>query len=130
MGRGAAITFKHKGDFKKTRKFLERAKKGDFYKNLEQYGEAGVAALSKATPIDTGLTAKSWRYEIERTKDSVTISWYNDNVNEGVNIALILQYGHGTPSGHYIRGKNYIKPAIKPIFEQIEEGVWKEVTKD
>lgn len=130
MGRGSAITFKHKGDFKKTRNFLERAKKGDFYKHLEQYGEAGVEALSKATPIDTGLTAKSWRYKIERSKSGVTISWYNDNVNEGVNIALILQYGHGTPSGHYIRGKNYIKPAIKPIFKQIEESVWKEVTKD
>lgn len=130
MGRGAAITFKHKGDFKKTRNFLERAKKGDFYKHLEQYGEAGVEALSKATPMDTGLTAKSWRYKIERSKSGVAISWYNDNVNEGVNIALILQYGHGTPSGHYIRGKNYIKPAIKPIFEQIEESVWKEVTKD
>jgi hypothetical protein len=130
MGRGAAITFKHKGDFKKTRNFLERAKKGDFYKHLEQYGEAGVEALSKATPIDTGLTAKSWRYKIERSKSGVTISWYNYNVNEGVNIALILQYGHGTPSGHYIRGKNYIKPAIKPIFKQIEESVWKEVTKD
>lgn len=130
MGRRAAITFKHKGDFKKTFGFFERAKKGDFYKKLEQYGEEGVAALSKATPIDTGLTAKSWHYKVERSKTGVTISWYNDNVNDGVNIALILQYGHGTPSGHYIRGKNYIKPAIKPIFEQIEESVWKEVTKD
>lgn len=130
MGRRAAITFKHKGDFNKTFSFFERVKKGDFYKKLEQYGEEGVAALSKATPIDTGLTAKSWHYKVERSKTGVTISWYNDNVNDGVNIALILQYGHGTPSGHYIRGKNYIKPAIKPIFEQIEESVWKEVTKD
>lgn len=129
MGK-AAITFKHKGDFKKTYRFLNRLKNQDFRKILDKYGEQGVAALSKATPIDTGLTSKSWRYVIEQDKDSVTISWYNDNVHEGVNIALILQYGHGTPSGHYIRGKNYIKPAMKPLFEQIEEAVWKEVTKD
>ena len=124
------IKFKHKGDFKKTFGFLQRAKRREFYDMLDRYGEEGVAALSSATPIDTGLTSKSWRYEIEKEKDSIAIVWYNDNVHEGVNIALILQYGHGTPSGHYVRGKNYIKPAIKPIIDQIEEAVWKEVTKD
>lgn len=126
----SAITFKHKGNFEKTTKFLQRAKKREFYKNLEQYGERGVEALRTATPIDTGETSRSWHYRIENTRDSVAIVWYNTNVNQGVNIALMIQYGHGTPSGKYIRGKNYIKPAIRPIFQDIEDGVWKEVTKD
>lgn len=126
----SAITFKHKGNFEKTTKFLQRAKKREFYKNLEQYGERGVEALRAATPIDTGETSRSWHYRIENTRDSVAIVWYNTNVNQGVNIALMIQYGHGTPSGKYIRGKNYIKPAIRPIFQDIEDGVWKEVTKD
>lgn len=125
-----AITFKHKGNFEKTTKFLQRAKKKEFFKNLEQYGERGVEALRTATPIDTGETSRSWHYRIENTRDSVSIVWYNTNVNQGVNIALMIQYGHGTPSGKYIRGKNYIKPAIRPIFQDIENGVWKEVTKD
>ena len=126
----SAITFKHKGNFEKTTKFLQRAKKREFYKNLEQYGERGVEALRTATPIDTGETSRSWHYRIENTRDSVAIVWYNTNVNQGVNIALMIQYGHGTPFGKYIRGKNYIKPAIRPIFQDIEDGVWKEVTKD
>lgn len=119
-----------KGNFKKTENFLKRAKNGDFFKMLDSYGEKGVQALSQATPVDTGLTAKSWSYRIVKTRRSIGIEWYNTNVNKGVNIALMIQYGHGTPSGHYIRGRNYIKPAIQPIFKELEDKVWKEVTKD
>lgn len=100
-----AISFKHKGNFDKTTKFLQRAKKREFYSNLDKYGEMGVQALSSATPIKTGQTARSWHYKIETTKNSVSIVWYNTNVNEGANIALLLNYGHGTPSGGYVRGK-------------------------
>lgn len=125
-----AISFKHKGNFDKTTKFLQRAKKREFYSNLDKYGEMGVQALSSATPIKTGQTARSWHYKIETTKNSVSIVWYNTNVNEGANIALLLNYGHGTPSGGYVRGKNFIKPAMKSIFETIEKGVWEEVIKD
>lgn len=125
-----AISFKHKGNFDKTTKFLQRAKKREFYSNLDKYGEMGVQALSSATPIKTGQTARSWHYKIESTKNSVSIVWYNTNVNEGANIALLLNYGHGTPSGGYVRGKNFIKPAMKSIFETIEKGVWEEVIKD
>ena len=125
-----AISFKHKGNFDKTTKFLQRAKKREFYSNLDKYGEMGVQALSSATPIKTGQTARSWHYKIETTKNSVSIVWYNTNVNEGANIALLLNYGHGTPSGGYVRGKNFIKPAMKSVFETIEKGVWEEVIKD
>lgn len=125
-----AISFKHKGNFDKTTKFLQRAKKREFYSNLDKYGEMGVQALSSATPIKTGQTARSWHYKIESTKNSVSIVWYNTNVNEGANIALLLNYGHGTPSGGYVRGKNFIKPAMKSVFETIEKGVWEEVIKD
>lgn len=127
MGKGV-ITFKSKGEFKKTFDFLNRVKNGDVYKILDKYGEQGVAALSKATPIDSGKTSQSWHYRIEKENGNVSLVWYNDNVHEGVNIALVLQYGHGTPNGHYVRGKNYIKPAIKPIVDELEEAVWKEVT--
>jgi len=124
------VSFKHKGNFEKTSKFLKRAKKREFYKNLDQYGEMGVQALMAATPIDTGATSKAWHYKIEQTKDSVSIVWYNTNVNEGANIALLLNYGHGTPTGGYVRGKNFIKPAMKKVFKEIEDGVWGEVTKN
>ena len=127
--KNGTITFKSKGDFKKTFDFLHRIKNGDIYKVLDEYGERGVAALSKATPIDSGKTSQAWHYRIEKEHGGVSLVWYNDNMNEGVNIALMIQYGHGTPSGHYVRGKNYIKPAIKPIIDELEEAVWKEVTK-
>lgn len=129
MGKNGVITFKSKGEFKKTFDFLNRVKNGDIYKVLDEYGERGVAALSKVTPIDSGKTSQAWHYRIEKERGGVSLVWYNDNMNEGVNIALMIQYGHGTPSGHYVRGKNYIKPAIKPIIDELEEAVWKEVTK-
>lgn len=122
------IRFKQKGDFKKTEKFLKKAQKNDFFKSIEKYARMGVSALESATPVDTGLTAGSWDYEIHQSRGSVSICWVNNNVNKGVPIAVILQYGHGTRNGGYVRGRDYINPAIRPIFDEIAEGVWKEVT--
>lgn len=122
------ITFKHRGNFNNTERFFKRAQKMDFYKNLEKYARAGVAALASATPIDTGLTATSWDYEIRREKNKISIYWTNSNIQNGVPIAVILQYGHGTNNGGYVQGRDYINPAIQPIFDQIAESAWKEVT--
>lgn len=123
------ISFRQKGDFSKLTKFLERAKEAVKIGDLDKYGREGVAALSSATPVDTGLTAASWHYEIERTKDSVAIQFYNSNIQNGVNIAVILQYGHGTRNGGWVQGRDYINPAIQPVFDKITENAWKEVTK-
>ena len=122
------IKISHKGDFTKTTQFLKSAKMFDPRKVLERYGKAGVAALSAATPTDTGLTAKSWSYEIAITKGSYEIRFNNSNVQNGVPIAIILQYGHGTGTGGWVEGRDYINPAIRPIFDKIAENVWKEVT--
>ena len=126
----AGIVFKHKGNLKKTTKFLERTLKGDYLKNLDKYGREGVAALALATPVDTGKTAESWDYRIEKTNSGIKIVWINSNVNSGVNIAIILQYGHGTNHGGYVQGRDYINPAIRPIFDKIADDAWKEVTKE
>lgn len=123
------ISFKHTGDFSKTTKFLERAKRGDYLKVLDKYGKEGVKALSSATPVDSGTTANSWSYKIEKGNSSVKISFLNSNVNKGVPIAIILQYGHGTRNGGYVQGRDYINPAIQPIFDRIANEAWKEVTK-
>lgn len=122
------ITFRHKGDFSKTTGFFQRAKEARYLKVLEKYGNAGVAALLLATPVDTGLTSVSWRYEIEGGKGGYTISFHNDNVQNGVTIAIILQYGHGTGTGGWVAGRDYINPAIQPIFDQMAEEAWREVT--
>lgn len=123
------ISFKHTGDFSKTTKFLERAKRGDYLKVLDKYGKEGVKALSSATPVDSGTTANSWSYKIEKGNGSAKISFLNSNVNKGVPIAIILQYGHGTRNGGYVQGRDYINPAIQPIFDRIANEAWKEVTK-
>lgn len=124
-----SISFRQKGDFSKLTKFLERAKEGIKLGELDKYGREGVMALSSATPVDTGLTAKSWSYKIENKKESVTISFNNSNIQNGVPIAIILQYGHGTRNGGWVQGRDYINPAIQPIFDKIAESAWKEVTK-
>lgn len=123
-----AIIFSHKGDLKETERFLKNLKKRNFYKNLERFAQEGVEALSSATPLESGRTAESWGYLIEDKGDTVSITWTNSNVNEGVNIAIILQYGHGTGTGGYVAGQDYINPAMKPIFDKIADDVWKEVT--
>lgn len=119
---------KHRGSFKKMEKFLQRADSDYFFRNLDKYGKMGVSALASATPKKTGKTASSWRYEIDKTGGKISISWLNDNVNDGVNIAVIIQYGHGTGTGAYVKGVDYINPALKNIFESIAEDIWKEVT--
>lgn len=123
------ITIKSKGDLSKTYNFLKRAQSRSFLKHLDKYGEEGVAALSAATPVDTGKTAASWSYTITSTDKGVTIAWSNSNVVKGVPIALILQYGHGTRNGGYVQGRDYINPAIRPIFDKILDSAWKEVNK-
>ena len=126
----AGIVFKHKGNLKKTTKFLERIVKEQYLNNLDKYGREGVQALSSATPVDPGKTAASWDYRIEKTNSGTKIAWINSNVNNGVNIAIILQYGHGTNHGGYVQGRDYINPAIRPIFDKIADDAWKEVTKE
>ncbi|CAK7008576.1 MAG: hypothetical protein EUB_01602 [Eubacterium sp.] len=121
------ITFKHSGDFSKTISFLNKTKEKDFRKILDRYGKLGVSALSSATPTDTGLTAASWHYEIEGAKGSSTITFYNSNIQNGVPIAIILQYGHGTRNGGWVNGRDYINPAIQPVFDKITADAWKEV---
>ena len=123
------ISFRQKGDFKKLNSYLERLEEAIKLGKLNKYGERGVSALASATPVDTGLTASSWQYSINREKDSVSISFENTNINNGVSIAILLQYGHGTRNGGYVQGRDYINPAIQPLFDQIAEEAWKEVTR-
>ena len=123
------ISFKHTGDFSKTISFLKKNVKGVPISILDQYGREGVAALSANTPVESGLTANSWTYKTHSSGGVTSISWYNTNVVKGVPIAIILQYGHGTQNGWWIEGKDYINPAIKPIFNKIQERVWKEVNR-
>ena len=123
------ISFRQKGDFSKLSSYLERAKEAAKLGVLDKYGAQGVAALSSATPVDTGLTANSWSYKIERGNGSVSIVFDNSNIQNGVPIAIILQYGHGTGTGGWVEGRDYINPAIQPVFDQIAESAWEEVTK-
>nr|WP_296955339.1 HK97 gp10 family phage protein [uncultured Mediterraneibacter sp.] len=123
------ITIRQRGDFSKLNKYFERVKEAAKIGVLDKYGRAGVAALASATPTRTGKTAASWSYEITRQNGSVAIEFKNSNVNKGVNIAIILQYGHGTGTGGWVEGRDYINPAIQPIFDQLADEAWKEVTK-
>lgn len=124
-----AISFKVTGNYSKTKRFLENARavvgRGDFHK----YGKLGVDALSAATPVDSGLTASSWDYRIVRENGRIVIEWFNKNVVRGVNIAVILQYGHATRNGGWVQGRDYINPALQPVFDKIAEDAWGEVTR-
>lgn len=126
------ISFDTKGDFSKTFKFLENCKNiNNKIRNiLEKYGSQGVDALSSATPVDSGTTASSWKYKVKQSGDTATIEWYNTNTVKGVNIAVILQYGHGTQNVGYVAGQDYINPAMKPIFDKIAKEAFKEVSKE
>lgn len=117
------------GSFKNLERFLAGSVSNKTYFGLEALAQRGVNALASATPVDSGLTANSWTYEIKRSKGYVTIEWHNTNVNDGANVAILLQYGHGTGTGGYVRGRDYINPAIQPEFDNIADQVWKEVTK-
>lgn len=121
------ITLKSIGSFDKTKRYLERLNEKELFDHLERYAKEGVEALSSATPVESHLTANSWGYEIVHNKEQTSIFWTNSNVNEGVSIAIILQYGHGTGTGGYVEGRNYINPAIVPVMDKIADRVWKEV---
>jgi hypothetical protein len=123
------INFTQTGSFDKTEAYLARLKQEDLSAVLNKYGEMGVNALSNATPIDSGLTAQSWYYTIESRRGYYSIRWHNSNVQSGLPIAVLIQYGHGTRNGGYVQGRDYIMPAIQPIFDQIAEEAWKEVTR-
>ena len=123
------IKIRQKGDFKKLTSFLERAKECLDIGVLDKYGRKGVAALSSATPVDTGLTASSWFYKIENKNGVAKIEFHNSNIQNGVPIAVILQYGHGTRNGGYVVGRDYINPAIQPVFDELAKNAWKEVAR-
>ena len=121
------ITIKQKGDFSKLDTYFERLLEVVNLGKLNKYGKAGVAALASATPVETGKTANSWTYEINRSGDTITIDYINKNSNDNVNIAVILQYGHGTGTGGWVQGRDYINPAIQPVFDSIVQEAWEEV---
>lgn len=123
------IEIRQKGDFAKLTRYLEKAKKTVRISDLDKYGQAGVAALASATPVDTGLTANSWYYKITRKDGIVAITFCNSNIQNGVPIAIILQYGHGTNNGGWVQGRDYINPAIQSVFDKLANDAWREVTK-
>lgn len=122
------ITFTTKGNFSKATRHLEKLKEASKLRALEKYGREGVKALSSATPVESGATAAAWNYEIKRDSRGASITFTNSNINKGVNIAIILQYGHGTGTGGWVQGRDYINPAIRPVFDKMAKDVWKEVT--
>lgn len=122
------LTIRQKGDFDKLTKYLVKVGDAVKFRDLDKYGKEGVAALMSMTPVDTGLTANSWYYEITRTRDRASIAFYNSNVQNGIPIAIILQTGHGTGTGGWVQGRDYINPAIQPIFDRLAADAWKEVT--
>ena len=121
------VTFKHKGNFERTDRLLKGAKEKKYLKVLDKYGQEGVAALAAATPTDSGLTAESWDYKIQNGSGGYRIMWTNSNVNDGVPIAIIIQYGHGTGTGGYVQGRDYINPAMRSVFDNIADKAWEEV---
>lgn len=122
------VNFEASGGFTKTERFLNRMKRREYLNVLDEFGRDGVQALRNATPVDSGATAEAWDYEIKRTRNYTEIVWTNSNINDGVPIAVILQYGHGTGTGGYVQGRDYINPAIRPVFDKIVEKAWKVVT--
>ena len=123
------ISFTQRGDFSKTRKFFNRLLNADYLNAIEKYAQRGVAALSAATPVKTGKTASSWEYIITHTLFTTKIEWVNTNIVGGTNVAILLQYGHGTKNGGYVIGRDYINPAVQPLMDQMANDAWKEVTK-
>lgn len=121
------IRFKQQGDFSKTRQFLERIKSTVKRSDLDKYGRMGVEALEQATPVSTGETAKSWSYQIKFERDRSIIEWHNDNMVEGVPIVILLEYGHATQGGYFVKANDFINPAMKPIFDKIGKLAWEEV---
>lgn len=121
------ISFRHRGDFRKTERLLKKSLGRDYMNVLHQYGAQGVRLLSSNTPLETGETAASWSYEIVKGEGRISVFWNNSHVEKGCNIAVILQYGHATRNGGWVEGRDYINPALQPIFDQMAEKAWKEV---
>lgn len=117
-----------RGSFKKTLNFLDKLKNQEMWNDLDRYGQMGVDALSRATPRETGLTANSWDYEVIRGRHESGIAWLNRNINDGANVAILLQYGHGTGTGGFVQGEDYINPSIKPVFDTISDEIWRRIT--
>lgn len=124
------IKIKQKGDFKKSEQFFKRVVKREYIKFFNEVGEAGVEALQEATPKRTGKTADSWDYKVLETNQGLSITWTNSNVNDGANVAILIQLGHGTSTGAYVKGIDYINPALKPVFEAFAKKAWWEVTRN
>lgn len=122
------ISLTSKGDWGNTIKALKRKASGDKFSNLDKYGKAGVNALARATPVDTGVTAASWKYRVIKTKGRPGIEWYNTNTVHNTSVAILIQFGHGTGTGGYVKGKDYINPAMRPVFDQIVAEFWREVS--
>ena len=123
------ITIRSKGSFSRSKRLLKKMSQTEIEKSLAAYGERGVELLSSATPIRSGLTANSWSYEIENSSGSARIVWTNSNiVGEKYNLAILIQYGHGTGTGGYVTGIDYINPTLRPLFEEMANSIWKEVT--
>lgn len=123
------ISFRSRGDYSKLTRYFERLKATARMSTLDKYGKAGVSALSSATPIDTGMAANSWSYQIEHSRGSARIVFTNSDIENGFPVVIMLQYGHGTGTGGWVQGRDYINPAIQPIFDKIAEDAWREVTK-
>ena len=123
------VVIKSKGNFKNTELFFNNSKNLRLASKLNNYGLVGAAALASMTPLESGKTASSWDYEIHGDRDGLELVWTNSNVNKGYNIAILIQYGHGTGTGGYVQGRDYINPAIRPVFDAIANDIWKEVTK-
>ena len=123
------VKVNQKGDFKRITTYLVNTKSKKLLKKLDEFGRIGVEALRNATPVDSGLTASSWYYEVKQTARGASLAFHNSNVNKHVNVAIILQYGHGTGTGGWVEGRDYINPAIQPIFDRLADEAWKEVTR-
>jgi len=123
-----SISVTSHGDFNIIETFLKKVSTGDFYSRLDSWGQAGVEALSRATPSESGKTAQGWKYRVIKSRVYPGVEWYNTHVNGNVNIAVLIQYGHGTGTGGYVQGIDYINPAMRPLFEKIADDIWKEVT--
>lgn len=122
------ITIESSGSFENTEAFLKRMSKRDIFESLERYAEEGVRALADNTPEESGETARSWAYTIEHKRGSYAIFFRNTHIVDGVPIAIIIQYGHGTGTGGYVQGRDYINPVVRPLFDRIANDVWKVVT--
>ena len=122
------ITITHKGNFEKTSRFLNKFQDKRYLRILEEYGQKGVEALSAATPVDTGETARSWSYVVRKTRNGYEISWSNDRQNKGISIVILNQYGHATRNGGWVEGRDFINPAMRPIFDRFADEMWKEMS--